>query len=93
MVITVNIYVNTMARQLERNTGKYPAGGSQTARRRCQRSQVIRILCMASVKLFLSYLQTVVMFTIKIWLFSSGKCKSLRESREEGEQKRTITHK
>jgi hypothetical protein len=30
-VITTNIRVKRMVRYLEKNTGKYPAGGSQTA--------------------------------------------------------------
>jgi hypothetical protein len=61
-IIAVNTHVNRIARQMERNIGKYPAGGSQTARGRCHRSQVIGILSMASVELFSPHLHTVTMF-------------------------------
>ena len=91
-VITVSIHVNRMARQLERNTGKYPTGGSQTATVRCCRSQVIGILSMASVKLFSAHLHTIIMYCFQIKLCNSEK-DNLEKRHENGEDRRGKTHK
>jgi hypothetical protein len=49
-VMTTNIHVNKMARQMEGNTGKYTGGGSVTAGGRCGWCQSTGLLSAVSAQ-------------------------------------------